>query len=300
MSSVNVVDAQSTSLVRHVFRLLQTALKDNRGIPWVLLENVEGLLDRHAGQPPVIHYFVEEFERLGYCQLGTSHHQHSKRVFIVASLHGDARDVLLSQGFVCKGACYQLFNGKPCYNCHQAHGLNGRGQEPDCSSALDLANAQSGPTIDMVPTFETGNALICLLLKSGQLGVLRTKDAEHLQGFEEGHTPPCFPIRGLGSCLHGVPSLKDSDVERRESHRWALLGNAVSVPVAAWLGDSVLATQGASCRCLVNRAAAAAAGGHSEAAFQQLPRKIFSMQAQFSPVTADELKLTGVIVQKEE
>ena len=27
---------------------------------------VEGLLDRHAGQPPVIEYVVEEFERLGY------------------------------------------------------------------------------------------------------------------------------------------------------------------------------------------------------------------------------------------
>lgn len=37
-----------------------------------------------------------------------------------------------------------------------------------------------------------------------------------LQGFEEGHTLPCFPIRGPESCLHGVPSLKDSDVERRE------------------------------------------------------------------------------------
>ena len=30
---------QTTSLVRHVFRLLKAALKDNRGIPWVLLEN---------------------------------------------------------------------------------------------------------------------------------------------------------------------------------------------------------------------------------------------------------------------
>lgn len=38
-----------------------------------------------------------------------------------------------------------------------------------------------GPAIDMVPTFKTGNTLICLLLKSGQLGVLRTEDAERLQ-----------------------------------------------------------------------------------------------------------------------
>ncbi|BDA42016.1 probable BsuMI modification methylase subunit YdiP at N-terminal half [Coccomyxa sp. Obi] len=239
------LDGQSTSLVRHMFRLLETALKDDRGIPWVLLENVEGLLDRSAGQPPVIQYVVEEFERLGYASwahriINTASFgapNCRKRVFLVASLYGDARDVLLSQGFVCKGACYQLFNGKPCYLCHQAHGPNGRGQEPDCSFALDLTNAQSWPAIDVVPKFKTGNALICLLLKSGQLGMLRTEDAERLQGFEEGHTLPCFPIHGPGSCLHGAPSLKDSDVERRESHRWALLGNAVSVPVAAWLGE---------------------------------------------------------------
>ncbi len=31
---------QATSLVRHVFRLLERALRDNRGVPWVLLENV--------------------------------------------------------------------------------------------------------------------------------------------------------------------------------------------------------------------------------------------------------------------
>lgn len=31
---------QRTGLVRHVFRLLEAALKANRGIPWVLLENV--------------------------------------------------------------------------------------------------------------------------------------------------------------------------------------------------------------------------------------------------------------------
>ncbi len=31
---------QATSVVRHVFRLLERALRDNRGVPWVLLENV--------------------------------------------------------------------------------------------------------------------------------------------------------------------------------------------------------------------------------------------------------------------
>ncbi len=47
--------------------------------------------------------------------------------------------------------------------------------------AIKLWVCRSGPTIDMVPTFKTGNALICLLLKDGQLGILRTEDAERLQ-----------------------------------------------------------------------------------------------------------------------
>lgn len=118
-----------------------------------------------------------------------------KRVFVVASLHGDARDVLLSQvrwiprtdfccllcfrhmwarlqvlgrephygpgqiikalvvaqGVLCKGACYQLFNGKPCYSCHQAHGPDGTGLSPDCTYALDLSNAQCALTPTDLP-----------------------------------------------------------------------------------------------------------------------------------------------------
>ena len=89
----------ATSLVKHIFRLLERALKDCRGVPWVLLENVsillstgllytpdlrpelddmlhrvvlqrfvqvEGLLDRAAGSTPVVQYVVSEIERLGY------------------------------------------------------------------------------------------------------------------------------------------------------------------------------------------------------------------------------------------
>ncbi|CAL5222509.1 g4883 [Coccomyxa viridis] len=94
---------QSTSLVRHVFRLLEQALRDKRGVPWVLLENVEGLLDRQVGTLPVVQYVVEQFERLGYqswaqrilstAGFGIPHQR--KRCFILASLYSDARDVLL-------------------------------------------------------------------------------------------------------------------------------------------------------------------------------------------------------------
>lgn len=41
---------QSSGLVRHVFRLLDQALRDRRGVPWVLLENVSVSC---LGNPPL-------------------------------------------------------------------------------------------------------------------------------------------------------------------------------------------------------------------------------------------------------
>lgn len=67
--------------------------------------------------------------------------------------------------------------GAECFRCH----------EPDvddldaCSIALDLGNARSAPGIDLVPTFTTSNKRICLLLATGQMGMLRIEDAERLQ-----------------------------------------------------------------------------------------------------------------------
>jgi site-specific DNA-cytosine methylase len=119
---------QSTGLVRHVFRLLQGAIKDERAVPWLVLENVEALLDRQTEEPPAVHYIVAALEALGYdswahrviCSAAFGVPNRRKRVFIVASWSGDARDVLLSQ------ACPQdsVFSAKlssfPCICCAPA------------------------------------------------------------------------------------------------------------------------------------------------------------------------------------
>ena len=65
--------------VKHVFRLLRDALSRGRGVEWVLLENVEALLDRGRGPagagptagtgadaPPGVAWLAEQFEGLGY------------------------------------------------------------------------------------------------------------------------------------------------------------------------------------------------------------------------------------------
>lgn len=96
---------QSTGLVRHVFRLLQTAIQQHRPVAWVLLENVEALLDRQSGEAPAVQHVVRALEKLGYsswahrvvCSAAFGIPNKRRRVFVVASWHGDARDVLLAQ-----------------------------------------------------------------------------------------------------------------------------------------------------------------------------------------------------------
>lgn len=91
--------------MRHVFRLLDDSIRRGRPVPWVLLENVEALLDRHGDTAPAVHYVTAALEALGYhswaqrtvCSAAFGVPNRRKRVFIVASWHGDARDVLLAQ-----------------------------------------------------------------------------------------------------------------------------------------------------------------------------------------------------------
>ncbi|KAI7841433.1 hypothetical protein COHA_004828 [Chlorella ohadii] len=232
------LEGQSTGLVRHVFRLLQRAKDDRRPVPWVLLENVEALLDRHAGDPPVMQYCAQKFIELGYQSwsyrvvnsAGFGIPNRRRRVFMVASLHGDARDVLLSQGAAkCTGGCMQLFGGRRCYPCHAAELRNMR-HHSRVSYALDMGNAMSPAGEDVVPTFTTSNERMLLLLADGASGMLR--------GLPEGHTRPCWPIQTPGVGAHRArPPRTEADAEAAASKRWDLLGNAVTTPVARWLGE---------------------------------------------------------------
>ncbi|KAK9845815.1 hypothetical protein WJX81_003168 [Elliptochloris bilobata] len=239
------LDGQSSGLVKHVIRLLAGAKAHRRPVPWVLLENVEALLDRVGGAPPAVDWLGKQFEDLGYsswsyrvvntASFGAPNRR--KRVFMVASYHGDARDVLLSQGVnFCHGACRMIFAGRPCFLCHDPKPDKAGGGTSGCAFAFDMGNAQSAPAVDCVPTLKTANTRICLLLPSGEMGLLRVDDAERLQGLPEGHTRPCWPVRVEGVKAH-CGRLQDSDVKELEAKRWALVGNAVSVPVAAWLGE---------------------------------------------------------------
>lgn len=77
------------------------------------------------------------------------------------------------------GSCHDPTDREslPCYKCH----VPGTDGHSDCSLALDMGNARSAPGLDLVPTFTTNNRRMCLLLATGQMGMLRIEDAERLQ-----------------------------------------------------------------------------------------------------------------------
>lgn len=210
---------------------------------------MEALLDRHGDRHPVIAYVVQQFMDLGYASwayrvvasAGFGVPNRRKRVFIVASMHGDARDVLLSQGSQrCPGACKALFPGRLCYPCHM-EALAEKQDDEDITYAIDLGNAISAPGEDIVPTFTTSNDRILLLLPDGRKGMLRVEDAERLQGLPVGWTRPCYPIVPPGIAAQRSGAVKNADAETQGARRWDLLGNAVTVQVGRWLGERLAA-----------------------------------------------------------
>jgi len=286
------INGLSTGLVRHVFRLLGDPYGPR--VPWVLLENVPGLLDRSSDGQPAVAYVVDELERLGYswahrvvsaAAFGIP--QRRRRVFIVASLHGDPRDVLLAPNYTCLGGCSQAF-GAPCAECGlrapaptlpapeaPAPEVSEAPEAPEPAAeeegaevpapvteeeadaeagapvavvdaagdaleatirfgiAADLSNAQNSPSIGITPTFTTGNCRMSVLLPSGAFGLLRIQDAERLQGL------PVDWTDAASVCASRAVSHSREGAERRfeVALRWGLVGNAVCVPVARWLGE---------------------------------------------------------------
>jgi DNA (cytosine-5)-methyltransferase 1 len=79
-----------------------------------------------------------------------------------------------------------------------------------------------GWAVDAVPTLKNGSTVgipspPAILLPTGKVVKPDIRDAERLQGFPEDWTKPAEEVA-------------------RSSLRWSLVGNAVTVPVAAWLG----------------------------------------------------------------
>ena len=206
---------KQSRLIGEVFKRLRSRANGPR---WLLLENVPFMLQLQRGR--AMRYLVEELEALGFTwayrvvdarAFGIP--QRRKRVLLLASRSEDPRIPLFGTD---AGERDSSFSGSEMCGFYWTEGLRGLGW-----------------AIDAIPTLKGGSALgipsppAIWDPQDGSLTTPNIADAERLQGFAEGWTEPAAEVPGV-----------------RRTHRWKLVGNAVSVPVAKWIGGQLLAPTG--------------------------------------------------------
>lgn len=193
-----------SGLVGEVFRLVE-----QHRTPWVLLENVPFMLQLARGE--AMHVITSAFEELGYRwayrvvdarAFGLP--QRRRRVYFLASNVGDPRTVLFADE---AGELEEpKVNGHPvACGFYWTEGIRGLGW-----------------AVDAIPTLKGGSSIgipspPAIVLEDGRVVTPHICDAERLQGFPKDWTKPAEAVAKKGA-------------------RWKLVGNAVSVPAAAWLG----------------------------------------------------------------
>lgn len=197
-----------SGLVGHVFRLLDGA---DPGPTWLLLENVPFMLSLERGT--AMTWLTQQLESRGYSwayrvvdtrAFGLP--QRRQRVLLLASRERDPRPILLNQD---AGEVEIVDREGLACGFYWTEGLRGLGW-----------------AVDAVPTLKGGSTIgIPSPPAIWQPGTSRIvtpdlRDAERLQGFPADWTKAA-----------------DQAVGRRRTDRWKLVGNAVSVPVAKWLGE---------------------------------------------------------------
>jgi DNA (cytosine-5)-methyltransferase 1 len=214
------INGTQSSLVGHVFRLLDTADPSPR---WLFLENVSFMLQLERGE--AMRWLTAELERRGYSwayrvvdtrAFGLP--QRRQRVLLLASQIADPRPALLAQD-------------------HGEVHISGPGRISDpgrlaCGFYWTEGVRGLGWAVDAVPTLKGGSTVgipsppAIWFPGTGRVVTPDLRDAERLQGFEADWTAAADRVRA-----------------RRNTVRWKLVGNAVSVPVAKWIGERLTATE---------------------------------------------------------
>lgn len=202
------IRGRQSGLVDHVFRLLD---QRKRGPRWLLLENVSFML--HLDRGRAMRHLVDSLEerrfRWAYRVVDTRAFglpQRRHRVIMLASRSEDPRPVLFGDD---SEPNEPPFSTARWCGFYWTEGLRGLGW-----------------AIDAVPTLKGGSTIgipsppAIWIPENGDIVTPEIRDAERLQGFDADWT---------------LPALEPSGVRR--GHRWKLVGNAVSVPVAKWVGE---------------------------------------------------------------
>lgn len=203
------MDGQRSSLVKEVFRILEA-----RRSEWVIFENVSFMLRLKGGE--TIETITNGLERLGYqwayrtIDSMSFVPQHRCRVFVVASLHHDPRNVILSGESRCKYGEVDYANQSAPIGFYWTEGRY----------ALGLMG-------DAIPTLKAGSTIgipspPAILFPSGEVAMPDIRDAERLQGFPADWT-------------------KVAEEVSKPSLRWRLVGNAVTVNVVSWIANKIVA-----------------------------------------------------------
>lgn len=198
------IAGERSGLVQEVFRLVT-----HSSPTWLLLENVPFMLQLDRGE--AMRFLAHSLESLGYRwayrvvdarSFGLP--QRRQRVIMLASRTEDPREVLF-------------------------HGNESEPTWPDpstvaCGFYWTEGVRGLGWAVDAVPTLKGGSTIgipspPAILSPDGSVGLPALADAERLQGFPAGWTEPAAHT-----------------MKRGDGARWKLVGNAVSVPLARWLG----------------------------------------------------------------
>ena len=191
-------------LVGEVFRLL-----DQSSVPWVALENVSFMLqlDKGRAMRTLIDAFEERGYRWAYRVVNSLSFLPQRRecvLFVATKSEVDPANVVLVDEI--EPELPETAIGVRAHGFYWTEGLRGLGW-----------------AVDAIPTLKNGSTVgisspPAILLPSGNVITPDVRDAERLQGFPENWTLPAETVD-------------------RASLRWSLIGNAVSVPVARWLGE---------------------------------------------------------------
>ncbi|AHH15025.1 cytosine-specific methyltransferase [Nocardia nova SH22a] len=208
------ITGDRSGLVDEVFRLVRR----KRGPRWLLIENVPFMLQLGRGQ--AMRHITTALEDLGYTwayrvvdarAFGLP--QRRQRVLMLASRSEDPRPVL----FGTDAGPRELGDPAtdPC-GFYWTEGVRGLGW-----------------AVNAVPTLKGGSGLgiaspPAVRLPAGEIVTPGITDAERLQGFSRDWTEPALTAPGV-----------------RPGHRWKLVGNAVSVRMASWIGGRLAAPDSA-------------------------------------------------------
>jgi DNA (cytosine-5)-methyltransferase 1 len=201
------IRGKQSGLIDEVFRLAADAK-----LRWLLLENVPFMLQLQKGQ--AMHYVTRRLGELGFAWayrvvdaqcFGLP--QRRRRVLLLASRTEDPRAVLFRD------------------DARTAPAVDADGAP--CGFYWTEGNRGLGWAIDAVPTLKGGSTIgipsapaIWMRHCDGAIVQPDIRDSERLQGFDADWTLPAAEASA-----------------RKAGARWRLIGNAVSVPMAHWLGE---------------------------------------------------------------